>query len=51
LAAPFVVGGAGVVGIAVVLVLSATWLRTPQVIDIRDADLTAADALSATATA
>lgn len=32
-----VVGGAGALGVVVVLALSATWLRTPQVIDLRDA--------------
>src|SRR3954451_12452598 len=31
-----VVGGAGALGVAVVAALSVTWLRTPQVIDLRE---------------
>jgi MFS family permease len=41
-----VVGGAGALGIVVVAALSVTWLRTPQVIDVRDAQPAPAPAVA-----
>jgi MFS family permease len=37
-----VVGGAGALGVVVVAALSLTWLRTPQVVDLRDGAATTA---------